>query len=263
MLEDDELGVGQRGGHRLGGRHRARRSWRPASTSTGWRDVGEAILDRDRAVVLGRRRAQDVGPVDRAGHGGAHVVDARIARIGEVEGQLVGEQRGDVLLRARLRLARPRRLDLLAQLDGLEGGELLLDVREEARVGDAAGDDGGGRAAREVDGVLQRDERPVGVPEHRVALEPERARHRLDVGGVMSQRPRPRRRRLRAPGTALVDEQQAAAIAQRVQVGAEHRVVEARPAVQDEQRQIALAALGHVQARVTDVDEHRRTLSSV
>ena len=86
---------------------------------------------------------------------------------------------------------------------------------------------------------------------------------RLDVGGVMRERPRPRRRRLRAPRAALVDEQQAAAVAQRVEVGAEHRVVEAGPAVQDEQRQLALAALGHVQACVTDVDEHRGTLSSV
>ena len=34
-------------------------------------------------------------------------------------------------------------------------------------------------------------------------------------------------------------------------------------AVQDEKGEIARAALGHVQARVTDVDEHRRTLSSV
>jgi hypothetical protein len=80
---------------------------------------------------------------------------------------------------------------------------------------------------------------------------------------VVGERPRPRRRSLRAPGAALVDEQQAAAVAQRIQVGAEHRVVEAGAAVQDEQRKLALAPLGHVQARVTDVDEHRGTLSSV
>ena len=65
------------------------------------------------------------------------------------------------------------------------------------------------------------------------------------------------------PGAALVDQQQPAAIAERVEVGAEHRVVEPGAAVQDEERELARAALGHVQARVTDVDEHRRTLSSV
>jgi hypothetical protein len=33
--------------------------------------------------------------------------------------------------------------------------------------------------------------------------------------------------------------------------------------VENEQREVAAAALGHVQARVTYVDEHVRTLSSV
>ena len=159
-------------------------------------------------------------------------------------------------------LVGPRRLHLLAQLDGLEGGELVRDVREEAGVGDAAGDDRGGRAAGEVDGVLQGDERPVGVAQHGVALEPERAGHRLDVGGVMLEPPGLGRRGVRAPGGALVDEQQPAAVAERVEIGAEHRVVEARSAVEHEEREVARAALRHVQADVTDVDEHRRTLSS-
>ena len=238
------------------------RSWRPASTSTGWATPAEAVLDRDRAVVLGRGRAQHVGSVDGVAHRGAQVVDAWVARIGEVERELVGEQRGDVLLRARMGLVGPRRLHLLAQLDGLEGGELVLDVREEAGVGDAAGDDRGDRAAREVDRVLQRDERPVGVAQHGVALEPERAGHRLDVGGVVRQSPGLGRRGIRAPGGALVDEQQPAAVAERVEVRAEHRVIEAGPAVEHEERQLAAAALGDVQADVTDVDEHRRTLSS-
>ena len=159
--------------------------------------------------------------------------------------------------------ARPRRLHLLAQLDGLEVRELLLDVGEEARVGDAARDDRGGRAPREVDRVLQGDEGTVGVAEDRVALEPEGAGHRLHVGGVVGEPPGLRRRRLRAPGPALVDQQQSHAVAERVEVGAEHRVVEAGASVQDEEGEVARAALRHVQARVTDVDEHRRTLSSV
>jgi hypothetical protein len=101
------------------------------------------------------------------------------------------------------------------------------------------------------------------VAEHRVALEPEAAGHRLQVGSVVGEVPGLRRRGLRAPGPALVDQQQPDAIAKRVEVGAEHRVVEAGAPVQDEERELTRASLGHVQARVTDVDEHRRTLSSV
>ena len=108
--------------------------------------------------------------------------------------------------------SRPRRLHLLAQLDGLEGGELVLDVREEARVGDAAGDDRGGRAAGEVDGVLQRDERPVGVARARRsararARRPSPRRRRRDAsspqvsGGAGSERPGARARRRAAAGS--------------------------------------------------------------
>ena len=66
-----------------------------------------AVLDGDRAVVLLRGRAQHVRPVDRVAQGGAQFVDARVARIGEVERELVGEQRRDVLLRARMGLGGP------------------------------------------------------------------------------------------------------------------------------------------------------------
>src|SRR3954466_10029169 len=49
-------------------------------------------------------------------------------------------------------------------------GEPALDGDEEARVGDAARDDGRGRPAGEVDRVLQRDEGPIGVAEDHVPL---------------------------------------------------------------------------------------------
>src|SRR5512132_3225723 len=100
------------------------------------------------------------------------------------------------------------------------------------------------------------------MAEHRVAVEPHGGREGLDVGGLALDRPGLWRRRLRAPGRALVDEEQPAQVAERIQIGAEHRVVEARAAVQDEERELTTAALGHVQARVTYVDEHARTLSS-
>jgi hypothetical protein len=101
------------------------------------------------------------------------------------------------------------------------------------------------------------------VAEHRVALETHRRGQRLDVRGVLGQGPRLGRRPIRPPGRALVDQQQAADVSERVEVGAEHRVVESGTSVQDEERQRPAPALGHVHARITDVYEHRRTLSSV
>ena len=119
-----------------------------------------------------------------------------------------------------------------------------------------------GRAAGEVDGVLQRDERAEGVPEDGVALEPERAREGVHVAGVLLERPGLRRRRVRPALGALVDEQEPAVVAQRVEPVAEHRVVEPRAAVEHDQRQVAGSALLDVQARVAGVDEHRSTLSA-
>jgi hypothetical protein len=175
-----------------------------------------------------------------------------------VERKLVGEQRADLVGRLRVGLAGPGLLDLLAQLDRLEARELLLDMGEEALGRHARGDDRPRRAAREVDRVLQRDERPERVAEDDVALEPERRRERVDVAGVAVERPGVRRRRLRAPLRALVDEQQPMLVAERVETVAEHRVVEARPAVQRDEGEVAAAALLDMQSRVADVDQHGR-----
>lgn len=112
---------------------------------------------------------------------------------GTSTGWLVGPERGHVLRRAGVRVARPRRPYLLAQLDGLEHGELPVDMREEALGRDAAGHDRPGRPAREVDGVLQRDERAERVAEDDVGVEVQRTRERVDVAGVLLERPRLRR----------------------------------------------------------------------
>ncbi len=106
-----------------------------------------------------------------------------------------------------------------------------------------------------VERVLQRDERAVGVAEHGVALEAERRREVRDVPRELRQRPGRGRRRVAAALRALVDEQQAACVAEPVEVGAELRVVEAGAAVEADEREGARAALGHEQARVPHGDE--------
>jgi hypothetical protein len=70
----------------------------------GVRDVRQPVLHLDVAVAGDRGGTQDVGRVHGVGHRRAHVVDARIARVGEVERELVGEQGGDLVGRPRRRL---------------------------------------------------------------------------------------------------------------------------------------------------------------
>jgi hypothetical protein len=109
--------------------------------------------------------------------------------------------------------------------------------------------------------VLQGDERAEGVAEDRVALEPERAREGIDVAGVLPERPGLRRRGVRPALGALVDQQEPVLGAQRVEPVAEHRVVEPRAAVEDEERQVAGSALLHVEAGVAGAHEHPLDLS--
>jgi Zn-dependent protease len=66
--------------------------------------------------------------------------------------------------------------------------------------------------------VLERDERAVGVAEDGVALEAERDGEGVDVARVLLERPRLRRRRVRAPLGPLVDQQQPEGVAERVEV---------------------------------------------
>ena len=75
----------------------------------GMADRAEPVLDLDRAVVGDREVPQHVGRVDAAGGAALELLDARVERVGEVERELVVQQRRAVLLRLRLGLARPRR----------------------------------------------------------------------------------------------------------------------------------------------------------
>jgi hypothetical protein len=88
----------------------------------------------------------------------------------------------------------------------------------------------------------------TGVAEHGVGFEPERRGERVDVAGVLRERPGLGRRRIGAPLRAIVDE--------RVEPATEHRVVDAGAAVQCDQRELAGAALLNVEAGVADVHEH-------
>ena len=127
-----------------------------------------------RAVAAAATCAQDLRRVDGLALAARKSVDARVARVGEVERQLVGEQRGDVL---RVRACGSRAHDRVTcsrSSTGSNAREVRPRRRQVARGRAAAGDDRAGRAAGEVDGVLERDERAEGVAEHGVALEPQR-----------------------------------------------------------------------------------------
>ena len=78
----------------------------------------------------------------------------------------------------------------------------------------------------------------------------------VDVTGEDLERQCLRVDALRAPLSALVDVEEAKVLAQRVEVGPEHRVVHPRPAVEHEQRD-PLADLLDVDAvAVAQADEH-------
>ena len=62
VLEDDELGVGQAGRDRLGRRHRAGAVVAPGEHEHRVGDLGEAVLDGDRAVVLVAAARSTSGP---------------------------------------------------------------------------------------------------------------------------------------------------------------------------------------------------------
>ena len=81
------------------------------------------------------------------------------------------------------------------------------------------------------------DDRAEGVAEEREPLEPERVGEQVDVAREDLEAERRRVDALAAPLAALVDVEDAAIVAERVEPGPEVRVVEPRPAVEDDQRQ--------------------------
>ena len=109
----------------------------------------------------------------------------------------------------------------------------------------AAHDRGGGHA-RVVDGVLQRHERAVGMPEHGVPVEPQRPGEHDHVLREALERPGLRRRAFRPATGPLIDEHQPhSAFGERVEVVGELVVVETGPAVEHQQRQTLVGAPLH------------------
>jgi hypothetical protein len=143
-------------------------------------------------------------------------------------------------------LAEPRLARLVVAGEALlelEGG---LDVRRQVRVrrlgvadagrrllvGVGAGRDQAGRAAGEIDEVLEGDEAAERVPEQRVLAE--RRHELLQRAGV--RRERPLLRVGRAPVARQVDQQQPVIRRQRLGAGQEDRAVEARAGVEEHHR---------------------------
>jgi hypothetical protein len=92
------------------------------------------------------------------------------------------------------------------------------------------------------------------VPEHGVVPELQRLAERPHVRGHPLERPRLFGRPLGTALGALVDQEQAVLVAEPVEVVAEHPMVAARPAVEDE-KGIAGAPFDDIEPRVADVDK--------
>ena len=84
------------------------RSWRPASTSTGAATSPSRSSTSMAPYSAAAKCRSTVGRVDAARDAALELLDARVERVGEVERELVVQQRGAVLLGLRLGLARPR-----------------------------------------------------------------------------------------------------------------------------------------------------------
>src|SRR4029079_13771099 len=104
-------------------------------------DAAEPVLQLDPAILLAGEVPQHLRRVDGLGRAVLELDDTWVARVGEVERQLVVHDRREVFLRLCALLARPRRGHLLAQLSRLEALEVLLDMRHIARRRYSAGDD--------------------------------------------------------------------------------------------------------------------------
>ena len=202
--------------------------------------------------------AQHLGAVhdpvvrDQLGH-------ERALGVADVERQLVGEQLLALLGRLHRLLARPRGRDLLAQVDRLELGQALLDERERAGLGDRPHQHVGVRVAvpHHVRLGHERAER-VAVDDR--PLEAEREDQRLHVVGHLRHRPALGVAAVGAPVAAVIGgEQPPALVGQRLERREPDRAVQARPAVQQDQR-AARAALVHVELDVADRDAHLASL---
>ncbi len=107
-----------------------------------------------------------------------------------------------------------------------------------------------------------RDDRAEGVAEEREAVELERLRQPVDVPREDLEGERRRIDTLALPLSALVDVEDAELLAERVEPGPQVRVVEPRPAVEDDQRQPRLAdGLDEHRVAVGELDVHESALN--
>src|SRR5215213_7778245 len=150
------------------------RGGRPVPAHAG--NVAQAVLELYPTVLLRREASQHLRGVDRPRRTTLVVLDPRVVRIGELEGPLVVQELGDILLGPDGLLPLPGARDLLAQLDRLEGGQIPGDVLEVAGGGDATRHYRLRGVAGEVHRVLQHDEGAVGVAQDRVLFQRPRKR---------------------------------------------------------------------------------------
>ena len=108
---------------------------------------------------------------------------------------------------------------------GLERGARIASGRDHVRSRRA-----------ELGGVVGRDDRAERMAEHDETIEVEGLGQQVDVPGENLERERRGVDPLGAALAALVDVEHAVLVAQRIEVGPEHRMVQPRPAVEHDQR---------------------------
>ena len=190
------------------------RSWRPASTSTGWVTSARRSSTSIAAVALGRgaraarraRRPRRPCAARRSSMRGSR-------GSAKWNGSWSESSARDVLLRARLRprAAHDRCTCSRSSTGSKAASSSSTCARKRARGMPLETIVAAGRPGKST-ACCSAMNAPKEWPEDGVALEPERAGQRLDVGGVVRRAPRsPAATGSERPGAALVDEQQPAA----------------------------------------------------
>ena len=243
------------GGDRLAGLDDAGAVVAPGEHEHGLRDLAQAVLDLDGAVVGDGEVAQHVGrdatlPAVRRSNSGMRGSRGSAKWNGSWSCSSASHSSAVCAVCSRAQ-------DWVTCSRSSTGSKTARFSSTAARKradGRAARDDRGRRVPGLVDRLLEHDEGAVGVPERGVAVEAHRLGELADVGRHPLERPRLDRRAVGQALAAQVDEHEPELVAQRVEVVAEHVVVERGPAVDDEQRQPVGAAFDHVQAGVGDLD---------
>src|SRR5262249_11967284 len=91
----------------------------------------------------------------------------------------------------------------------------------------------------ELGGVPGRNDRAEGVAQEREPVELQGSGEQIDVAGEDLEAERRRVDALRTALASFVDVEEPVLVSERVEIGPEHRVVESRPAVENDQRKAA------------------------